>query len=277
MIDESDDRHSPRPMSLLAAAAWTIAVGLVTAIAIQITESARPGADVDLVNITACFVLAYSALLFAMLRVYAPHAPMRQALGARDASVLGVLLAAIAGGALSVATSALDDPISKRFPPPEEETELVDRLLHMTSLRDRVVVVVSFAIAIPIFEELFFRGAIFGGLRRGRPEQAAVLASATLYALGESHGDLRLVASALVIGVVASWLRGRSGSVAPAIAAHVAYNAAPLAPFAAGHADYDFAPRVAIACAVGGALATWLAAFLFGRDRRAEGARLLDA
>ena len=83
-------------------------------------------------------------------------------------------------------------------------------------------------IVIPLCDELFFRGVIFRGLRRGRAEGAAILGSALLYAL--SREDLRSLPTGLVVGLFAAWLRGRSGSIIPAVLANAALNAVPLVP-----------------------------------------------
>ena len=48
--------------------------------------------------------------------------------------------------------------------------ELLEQMLRTTSLAERVVVFASIALVLPLFAELFFRGAIFRGLRRGRSD-----------------------------------------------------------------------------------------------------------
>ena len=267
--------HPSRPISFFAAAAWTIAVGFVLQVAVQITDGARPGAAVDMVNLTACFVLAYSVLLFAILRVYAPDASVREVLGVRVASPLATLLAVAAGVALCPALGVVDDYMTKRFPPAQEDTDVIEKLLQASTLAERIVLVVALSVVIPLSKEIFFRGALFGGLRRGRAEGLAVLGSAAFFAM--SQLDPRSFLTSLVLGLFASWLRGRSGSIVPAALAVIAYNAAEVVPDVLGKGEVSFGPRVAGGGAVAAAVLSWGAGMIFARDRRAETGRLLDA
>ncbi len=278
--DEKDDDeiaspHVSRPISFLAAAAWTIAIGLILPLAISITEGARPGAAVDSVNLTACIVLAYSVLVFGILRVYAPHASVRDVLGVRPASPVASLLAILAGAALIPALSVIDDFMAKRFPLAPEELERLEKMMTTTTIAQRVVLIVGFGVVVPLAEELFFRGALFSGLRRGRAEGIAVLVCAAFQAL--SHLDQRSLLTTLVVGLFASWLRGRSGSVVPSALAIVTYNAVQVMAEVMGKGDVTFGPRIAVGSAVAAAVFTWGAGMIFASDSRAERGRLLDA
>ncbi|MGO8992608.1 MAG: type II CAAX prenyl endopeptidase Rce1 family protein [Polyangiaceae bacterium] len=273
--DDLEAPRSARRMTFLAGAAWSIALGLAWNVLMEITESARPGASADLVNITACKVLASSVFLFLMLRVYAPQSSIRDVLGVRDVSVLAVTLAAAVGALLYPGLSMIDDAVTKRFPVPAEESDLVEKLMSVTSLRERLVLFASIVLVIPLCEELFFRGVLFRGLRRGRPEGLAVLGVAALY--GFSHGDIRSLPTSLVIGLVTAWLRGRSGSLVPSVFAHVAFYAVPLVPMAFGRGEIVFGGRVVVGAVVTAGICAWVLSLIFARDGRAEDARLLDA
>jgi membrane protease YdiL (CAAX protease family) len=268
MRDEDDDAelpHAGRPMSFLAASAWTIAAGLVSQIVVAITDAARPGAEGDLVNLTACIVLAYSVLIFGILRVYAPEASLRDVLGVRATSPWALLLSIAGGVALYPALDVIDDFINKRFPISADETERLDKLMQAATIRERVVLGVSLVVALPLFEELFYRGALFRGLRRARPEGLAVLTSAAFYAM--SRGDLRGLPTAFVLGLFVGWLRGRSGSIAPSIAAHAAYNALPLVPIVllGRKEEMTFGPKYAIGGAIAAAVCAWGAGMVYAR------------
>jgi hypothetical protein len=207
--------------------------------------------------------------------VYAPAASVREVLGVRVSSPVATLLAMAGGVALCPALSVIDDYMTKRFPMTPEELERIEKMTHATTIPERVVLLVAFGIVIPVSEELFFRGALFGGLRRGRAEGLAVLGSAAFYAL--SHLDVRSLLTTLVLGLFAAWLRGRSGSVVPSALAIVAYSTVPLIPEMMGKEDLVFGPRVAVGGAVAAAVLTWGAGMVFARDARAERGRLLDA
>ena len=273
--DDFDPPRSARRMTFLAAAAWSLGLGLVASLLVGITESARPGASLDLVNITACRVVASSVMLFVMLRVYAPDSSIRDVLGARPVSVLAGGLAIAVGALLSPGLAIVDDAVYARFPLPAEETDLLEKLMNVTSRGERFVLFASFVLVIPLCEELFYRGVLFRALRRGRPEGLAVLGTALLYAL--SRGDVRSLPTGLVLGLLTTWLRGRSGSLIPALLAHAALNAVPLVPLALGKGEVTIGGRLAVGGVLAAGVCVWGAAMVFARDGRAEEGRLLDA
>ena len=236
----SDDR---KPTSFLAAALWTSGITLLVGLLIQVTESVRPGAIGDIVNDTACQVLAYSIVILAMLRVYAPSSPMRDALGFRAVAPLHIVFAAIAGACLYPGMSTLEDFFARRFPLAPEELDLTLRLFSAPTRSSRITLVLALGLVMPIAEEVFFRGILFGGLRKGRGMGMAIVATAVYYT--STRLDPRVFATTFVLGLVLGWLRGTSKSVVPAIVAHVAYLAVPLVPVARGAdatADVVYSP-----------------------------------
>lgn len=82
-------------------------------------------------------------------------------------------------------------------------------------------------ILIPVAEELFFRGVVFGWLRSRFDFWPANLATAL--AFGLIHMQSVEVSAALMAGgLVLGWLYEKSGSLLPAILAHQAFNTAGL-------------------------------------------------
>ena len=89
-----------------------------------------------------------------------------------------------------------------------------------------VLAVLSVARAVvitPLAEELLFRGALYGWLRRWWPAWATIAATAAAFA--SIHGFLVVMPYVLVFGIVTGWLRERTGSVAAGFVAHVLNNA----------------------------------------------------
>jgi uncharacterized protein len=74
----------------------------------------------------------------------------------------------------------------------------------------------------PLGEELFFRGVLFGALRRYGPV-IAVIASSLLFGL--AHGVNVVLPVAVVLGVLNAVLYERSGSIWPPVVAHGVHNA----------------------------------------------------
>jgi membrane protease YdiL (CAAX protease family) len=79
-----------------------------------------------------------------------------------------------------------------------------------------------------VLEELLCRGVLFTAAQRLASGRSAVVASAVLFAFlhGLNGAWLLELPHRFVIGVLLGWLRLRSGSVWPCVAAHLAHNAA---------------------------------------------------
>lgn len=74
----------------------------------------------------------------------------------------------------------------------------------------------------PIAEELVFRGVLFAWLRRHVGFWAAGLFSALAFA--GAHGIPDIILPTAVLGLLFAWIYERTGSLWPAMAAHVAHN-----------------------------------------------------
>ena len=79
----------------------------------------------------------------------------------------------------------------------------------------------------PISEEIFFRGFLFGGLRRGLPFVLAALVSALIFGAFHYTGEssLTVLPQLAVLGLALAWIYERTGSIYPTIAVHAINNA----------------------------------------------------
>ncbi len=80
-------------------------------------------------------------------------------------------------------------------------------------------------IAAPLSEELFFRGFMFGGLRRSMSIWPAAVISAVVW--GSLHlgaGNIGVAVQLAVFGVILAWLYERSGTLWAPVFAHVINN-----------------------------------------------------
>jgi membrane protease YdiL (CAAX protease family) len=78
-----------------------------------------------------------------------------------------------------------------------------------------------------VFEELAFRGVIFGILRRHARLAETLLITSTAFAI--LHLSVFALVSHTLLGLYLGWLRHRSGSLYPCILAHFLHNALALA------------------------------------------------
>jgi len=110
---------------------------------------------------------------------------------------------------------------------PQMARELAEFEGHSTAL---LVVVV--AIAPPLYEELAFRGLIFGALRETFSVREAIFISGFSFAL--LHLSLPSLVTHLPLGFYLGWLRHRSGSMWPSTFAHFCHNLGVLVMYACG-------------------------------------------
>jgi membrane protease YdiL (CAAX protease family) len=276
--DDSEPRTpgERRPISFLAGAGWTFAVSLTLGIVVELCEELRPGATGDLVTFSAAYVLTHLVALFVLLRVYEPEGSIREVVGLRKTSVVACLLALPLGAGAYPTMNALDEMVARRFPITEDESALLTKLVTTGTPSRSAFLAVSLAFALPLVEDVFFRGFLFGGLKKGRTLLSAVMGTAIFYALAQ--GDPRSIGSALALGLTLSWLRAQTGSLIPAMLAHVAYAAIPVIHLLRSQDPlHDAYARPLL---IGGAALTLACAaavhFLAAKDPRALQNRLAD-
>ncbi len=269
MVDRDDEESQPgrRPVTPLAAALWTTALWLLQGVVLNATEAVRPGAGTDVVNQAACIALATSVVVFAMVRVHARDVSLRATLGVAAPAPLHVLLAAAAGAGMFPLFSTVEDLMQKRWPLAQGETEDLGRLLSVPTSGARIGLVLAVLVVIPVAHELFFRGILYGEVKRATNVRTATIASAVFFAA--SQLDWRTLPTMLALGLALARLRERTGTVLAPVAAHCAYWAVFAVPVARGAdplADVTYPTR----WIVGGAVIAALALAAVGAGRREE-------
>jgi membrane protease YdiL (CAAX protease family) len=128
-----------------------------------------------------------------------------------------LLLPAIVAGTLSLG-GLLWRQATAWFP----HDRLVTPFLDTIEALDTPAGLVALTLAPGVCEELLFRGALLGLLRRRLPLWGAILAQAVAFSL--LHASATRLPHTLALGVVYGLLTVRTRSLWPAIAAHVAHN-----------------------------------------------------
>ena len=267
MDDRDDEQPGHRLMTPLAAALWTVALWLVENVCVGVTQALRPGALADVVNLGACTALATSLLVFMMVRVHAREVSLRATLGVVRAAPLHVVLSIAAGAGLYPLFSTIEHLIENRWPLSDEEMKDLGQVLGVQTPGSRVALVVAAFLVIPIARELFFRGLVYGEVKRATQARTAAIASAVFYAA--SQLDWRALPTTLALGFALARLRERTGSVVPPIAAHLAYWAVVAVPILRGHdpmVDIEYPTR----WIVGGAIIAVLALAAVGAGSRRD-------
>jgi uncharacterized protein len=241
---------------------------------VLVSDAARPGAVTDVVTHTAGEALAYSIVFFAILRVHEPDSSIRQVLALRAPSVLAAVLAIVAGVALAIPSDFVEKAISARSPPSQKELDFVERLYATPTMGKKALLVITLVVIAPIADELFFRGAIFTPLKRGRRLEPVVMAVAAYETIANLNP--RTMLPFFVTVLVFTWIRGTTGSIIPSILGRIGYYAMGTLPLAMGKV-LPKASKAIVAGSLGIAVLSLLAiAALSRRDQRTLDARLED-
>jgi membrane protease YdiL (CAAX protease family) len=143
-----------------------------------------------------------------------------------------VLLAAVAAGlAVSLAFSPLTGGITATLKEIVRSGSDETRMPTATPLVWALIVIRLAALTGPA-EELFFRGALYGWLRRYLPVAATITVTAGLFGLEHAYYPV-LLPLVLSYGLAAGWVRHRTQSTVTTIAMHVTVDFALFAAAAA--------------------------------------------
>jgi membrane protease YdiL (CAAX protease family) len=251
----------PASFPLRLAFVWT---GFVTAalwlgLSLVFALFGRSAQDIVLLGLTQVLVyaLVVSAFRFAL------GVGARDLLALRRAPVGLCFSALLLGLALQVPATLLSNAVEHFFPLPD--AVLAERIARITPhSRTHAVAIAAVVAGLgPCVEELFFRGALFGALRRGHGAFATNLVVALCFALG--HLDLRLLLPLFLAGWVIGEVREQSGSIWPGLLVHAAFNSATLAIVFTGGAPAGKPPAIPTLIALSGSALT---ALLLSRIRR---------
>ncbi|HKQ68833.1 MAG TPA: CPBP family intramembrane glutamic endopeptidase [Polyangiaceae bacterium] len=231
--------NGPR-MTFLVAASWTIGAVFLLQVLIGVLVGLRQG-EVDLASLVQCQVVAFLGMLFFLLLVHEREGRLSDMLALRKTSVWLCLAAALLGLALQGPVSLVEDVIYAKFPLSEANLAELRELLTAQTTPQRIVLLVAAGLVGPVVEEMFFRGALFKGLRREHTDALTVVGVSLLFAA--AHRDLRSFVPDMMGALVMGYLRLVSGSLWPSILLHVAFNAVAVVTALASGPEADIFTR----------------------------------
>lgn len=207
---------------LLALGLWAAFSGvIVLAVVVWGRVLARGWAVQHRADLSAILVAgAYLALLAALLLAFGGPAGIRDRLGFRFTSLadaagaLGVWFVALVGGALL--TQALTPLLGQ---PRSNTVEVLGQSFDPLFV---ALIVPTLCVLAPAMEELLFRGALYGWLRRRLPAAPAIPVTAALFAA--AHLLPALFPILFVFGLAATWVRERTGSTFNSFVMHATQN-----------------------------------------------------
>jgi membrane protease YdiL (CAAX protease family) len=182
----------------------------------------------DLLSLTLVQLVAMGTALALGLRFCEPETGLREALSLHPVRKTSLALCLAAGACLQFPLTELSNVLHAEIfgPDPLAQQLALQNLLEAHSLARGLLIVGCLAGAIPLIEELLFRGLFLFGLsaRYGRP--AGVFFSAVLF--GAVHLSWVPVLYATTAGLVLGWLALSTRSIWPGVALHGAFNAVPI-------------------------------------------------
>jgi membrane protease YdiL (CAAX protease family) len=209
---------------LLAIVLMLVLSGVVGLVTWGIVQVIAPGwtATVDFVVLVVAEV--YAAVLGALLLTFGGLAGARSRLGLRFTSgrdllaALGINLLALLGAILlyGLLTPLFGSPLTIAVPVLKSVTDVTR--LPGADLLTLVLIFGRVFVLVPLAEELFFRGALFGWIRRHLPPLPTILLTAVLFGLEHTVPGLPipslffLFPLAFVYGIAVGWVRERTGS-----------------------------------------------------------------
>jgi len=222
-----------RPLRYVDAVLWTGGITLLFLWLLFLSSALRESALRDPVTASICQLVAYLLGLFLMLRAHAPERRIRDFVAFKSAHPGFYGLAIVAGVALAFPGNWLVVEIYTRFPPAEPIPDLFDGASHL----DIGALALATVVAIPLVEEMIFRGALFGGLLRhaahAHPRRRIALPVVVTSALFAAvHMQWRIMLAAFLVGLVLGQLRVASRSMVPPLLLHAAANTVPFMMFA---------------------------------------------
>lgn len=252
---------NPRlPISYPLALAWTLGAATFLGWLVHASVALRPASGSDIVQLGAVEALVFVLAVLGVLALHGKDAPLSRSLGIRPAHPGLVVMGLALGLVAHFPAESVDALVQRLSPESPQDIAFESTLLAASSPLRLVVVLFVVACVGPLVEELFFRGALYGALRRGHSLFGAGAMTAVCFVVG--HLNHRKWPALAVVAVVMTHLRAVSGSLLPCLVMHVAFNAVTVLAFFTGDVSPAEAPRIDLLPTAVGSFATL--ALMFG-------------
>ena len=247
------------PITVTLAVAWTLGAAFCLWLLLSASVAYRPSSATDVVQLGGIEALVFVASVLWVLRVHGGDGSLAQSLGLRPTHPALPVLAVFLGFLLHFPAESIDAWVQRFRPESGQEVAAEAALLASDTPARLILVLVVIACVGPFVEELFFRGALFSALRKSHSLLMTTVVVSACFVIG--HLNMGRWPALSVVALTITYVRAVSGSLLPALALHVAFNAATVLAFATGVATLgpsrvDLIPAalgtVAAACLLGG-------------------------
>jgi len=259
----------------LGVVAWVLGVTFVLGAVGQPLLFLVSGAGNDLIVLVG----AEAAVYLAGSALFSARRPARsfEDVFALRRVPLGLLVSVFfLGLAAHAPADKLSDIIFKHWPLKKDLSDALAAQLEPRGLVHAVVLALFVAGVGPFVEELFFRGALYTGLRSTASAASSVVTTGLMFTL--IHLEAREWPSIFLLAVCLGTVRAVSGSTWPGVVLHVAFNGSALALAWLGPKTEALwlSPAVVAASSVAALLLLALSVWLAQKSELAERARALD-
>lgn len=232
-----------RPLGFGGAVSWMLLALATLLFSAQLLASIKPAIVDDLVSlgiVDAAVYVLFTALLVGLHGPVLPEAAasvegaprpaeatsnsaLYAAIGARRTHLLTIPLGLALGVVSQIPADSLRVLVERFSPSPKEELLERAAMLHAESIPHAVMLVFVAGCLVPLAEEMFFRGALYGALRRSG-HSAVGVAVVTSIGFAVSHLDPRLWLPIVFMAALLGFMRVMTGSILPCVAMHVGFN-----------------------------------------------------
>jgi membrane protease YdiL (CAAX protease family) len=203
---------------------WTLGALLLMVFALGLLQGVLPDVTSDMVTLAG----TSSAVFLIMTAVLVGRSPDSDstgaAVGARRLPALAVLGSFLLGILAQFPALFVAHLTEKYFPIPEAEALERTLALRAGTPLHALLLAAFLAVVVPFAEEAFFRGAMFGAVRRaGHSSLFAAACTGSAFLL--SHLDPHYWPALALVAMLLSLLRAASGSLLASLGFHVGFNA----------------------------------------------------
>jgi len=213
----------PQRFAVWQALLWTVSATAGLSLALTLVVVAL-GPRLDIVPLGLTQIGVYGAALLAFSAWQ--RQPLHVLVPLQRVPLRLCLLSALLGVVLQFPSTLLANAIEHFYPLPDAVLKHRLALITPRSIAHGVAIVLIVSFLGPCIEEFFFRGALFGALRRGHSALVTLIVVSLCFVA--AHLDLRLLLPLLPAAWLMAEVRERSQSIWPGLALHAAFNSVTL-------------------------------------------------
>ncbi len=259
----------------LGVVAWALGVTFVLGAVGQQVLLLAPNAANDLIVLAGIQAVVYLAgcAFFSSRR---PGRSFEDVFALRRVPLAFLVVAFLLGVGAHAPADKLNDVIFRYFPVKKDLSDALAAELLPHGATHAVLLALFVAGVGPFVEELFFRGALYTGLRTTASAASSVVTTGLMFTL--IHLQPREWPPIFMLAACLGTVRALSGSIWPGVALHVAFNGSTLALAWLGPnvEAIWLSPAVVAASSAAALLLLALSAWLAQKSELAERARALD-